>query len=326
MTKHRHRAGVAMQERARAYPPAIWLAVPVLTLGSLLWAYWPAVVGLYKDWQGSEEYSVGQLVPLVALYLLWHDRSALRKCRITPCWWGIGLVALGQAARAFGLLFLYESAERYSLVLTAAGLVLLVAGRQVFRQVKWILLMLLLMVPLPGRVHNLISGPLQTWATTGAVFLLELLGVTVAREGNVIVLNHSIPLAVAEACSGLRMLTAFAVVAATLAYVVKRPRWQKVTLVISSIPVAIFCNLARLFATALLYILASSEAAERFFHDFAGLAMMPLAVLVLVGELVLMKKLVIPDDEEGRQQGNDRHGNGHNAAKKRRKQATLIKT
>ena len=84
------------------------------------------------------------------------------------------------------------------------------------------------------------------------------------------VLNHEVRVAVAEACSGLRMLTAFVVVAAALAYVVNRPRWQKAALVVSSVPVAILCNLARLVATAILFMLVSSEFGERFFHDFAG--------------------------------------------------------
>ena len=93
------------------------------------------------------------------------------------------------------------------------------------------------------------------------------------------------------------MLTAFVVVAATLAYVVERPRWQKAVLVISSVPIAIACNLARLCVTAVLYVVASSETAERFFHDFAGLSMMPLAVLILAGELFLMARLVVPEEQ-----------------------------
>ena len=274
--------------------PALLLS-SLLALAALAWAYWPVLVSLFKDWQASDEYSVGQLVPLVALYLLWHDRARLKACRVAPCWWGIGLILLGQAARGYGLLMMMESVERYSLVLTIAGLVLLIAGWQVFRKAVWIQLILLLMVPLPNRIHNLMSGPLQTQAASGAYFLLELFGVSVAREGNVLVLNRSVHIAVAEACSGLRMLTAFVLVAATLAYVVRRPRWQKVTLLLSSIPVGIVCNLLRLLVTALLYMAVSSEMAEKFFHDFAGLIMMPLAVLLLVGELVLMKKLVVPD-------------------------------
>ena len=181
------------------------------------------------------------------------------------------------------------------MVLTVVGIVLLVGGRRVAREVRWILVFLLLMVPLPGRIHNLISGPLQNLATAGAVVSLELSGVTVIREGNVMLLNGDVAVAVAEACSGLRMLTAFVVVAATLAYVVKRPFWQKATLVVSSIPLAILCNLIRLVVTAVLYLVASGETAERFFHDFAGLTMMPLAVLLLIGELWIMARLVVED-------------------------------
>jgi len=271
------------------------VAVALITLVVLIWDYWPTIVPLVKDWQQDQNYSVGQLVPFAALWLLWHDRHALRKCQVRPCWWGIGLILLAQLGRLYGLLFLFESAERYSLILTIAGVVLLVAGTQIFWQVRWILLFLFLMVPLPGRVHNMISGPLQTQATSGAVFLLELFGVTVVREGNVILLNGRVELAVAEACSGLRMLTAFIVVAAVFAYLVNRPRWQKATLVISSVPVAIICNLVRLMITAVLYLAVSSKIAEKFFHDFAGLSMMPLAILILLGELLLMNRLIIPE-------------------------------
>ena len=206
------------------------------------------------------------------------------------------MILLAQAARVFGILYLFESAERYALVMTVAGIVLLVAGRQVFWRLRWILLFLALMVPLPGRVHNLISGPLQTGATTGTVFLLELFGVSVAREGNVIVLNDAQELAVAEACSGLRMLTAFIVVASVFAYIVNRPRWQKTVLVVSSVPIAVACNLARLVLTAILCLVASSAAAEKFLHDFAGIVfMMPLAIVLLLGELWLMARLVVPE-------------------------------
>lgn len=274
----------------------LWLG-SLAALAAVLWAYWRALVPLWKDWQQSEEYSVGQLVPLVAVYLVWHQRKALRELPIAPCWWGGLLILLGQLARGYGLLFLFESAERYSIVITLAGLVLLIFGWPVFRKLAWVLLFMFLMVPLPGRIHNLISGPLQTQAASGAVFLLELFGVHIVREGNTLVLNDSVPLAVAEACSGLRMLTAFMVVSATLAFMVHRPRWQKAVLVLSSIPVAVACNLLRLLVTALLYLWTSNETAERFFHDFAGLAMMPAALLILYGEMILMKKLVIPEGQ-----------------------------
>jgi exosortase len=251
---------------------------------------------LFRNWQTNDDYSAGQLVPLVAIFLVWRERRALGQCLLAPCWWGgIALVLLAQAVRIYALLFVFGSVEPYTLVLTIAGLVLMVAGWQVFRRLLWILLFLFLMLPLPGPVHNTISGPLQRLATTGSVVLLEAFGVQVSQQGNVVVLGENTPIAVAEACSGLRMLTAFVMVAAFIAYMVKRPRWQKAVLLASSIPVAVICNIVRIFATAVLILHVSSEVGEKFFHDFAGLVMMPVAVLLLFGELWLMDKIVTPD-------------------------------
>jgi len=109
------------------------------------------------------------------------------------------------------------------------------------------------------------------------------------------VLNETTPIAVAEACSGLRMLMAFVIVAAFVAYMVKRPRAQKAVLLVSSIPVAVACNILRLCVTAVLFVLVGSEVGQKFFHDFAGLVMMPAAALLLFAELWLMNKLIVPE-------------------------------
>lgn len=285
---------ITSKPSSRGAPSAV-AATAAILIATLCWAYWATIVPLVQQWRTDDNYSVGQLVPLAALYLLWIDRARWRSCRVQTCWWGIVVILAAQGGRFLGLMQLYESGERYALVLTLLGTVLLVAGWEVFKAVKWILLFLFLMVPLPGRIHNLISGPLQAQATSGAVFVLELLGITVGREGQVILLNESVPLNVAEACSGLRMLTAFVVVSATLAYVVNRPRWQKLVLLGSSIPIGILCNTLRLAVTAILFLIADGEFAEAFFHDFAGITMMPLAVLMLAGEMWVMSRLVTPD-------------------------------
>jgi len=272
----------------------IWAVSMLLVITA--WSYWPTMADLFSAWQSDDDYSAGQLVPLVAIFLVWRERKALRQSPPVPCWWGgIALLILAETARVFGFLSFRSSPERYALLLSIAGLVLMVAGWQVFRRLLWILLFLFLMVPLPGRVHNLISPPLQRVATTGSVFFLEAFGVSVSQQGNVVMLNGNTPLAVAEACSGLRMLTAFIIVAAFIAYMIKRPRWQKGVLLVSSIPVAVVGNMARIFATAMLMLYVSAEVAQKFFHDFAGYVMMPVAVLLLFGEIWLMDRVIVPE-------------------------------
>ncbi len=272
------------------------LAVLLALVVVAAWSYWPVMKSLFADWQRDDDYSAGQLVPFVALFLVWRDRKILGACGLKPCWWGgITLLVLAGWARVYGLLYLYESAERYALVLTTAGLVLLVAGWQVSRRAIWILLFPFLMIPLPGQIHNMIGGPLQRVATTGSVFLLEVSGARVTQQGNIMMLNHTMPLAVAEACSGLRMLMTFVIVTAFIAYMVKRPWPQKAILLASSVAIGVICNIVRIFATAVVMLFVGAAPAEKFFHDFAGLIMMPIAVLLIFSELWLMGKLVMPD-------------------------------
>ncbi len=273
------------------------LGIGVILLTAIVWDYWPTVLDLMQVWRRDQNHSGGAVVPLIALWLLWRERASLGECRVKACWWGIVVIVLAHVARVFGTVFLYGSVERFSFVLTIAGVVLFVAGSEIFRRIRFVLLFLFLMIPLPGQIHNMISGPLQTQATMGAVFVLELLGTTVAAEGNVIVLNDDIRLGIAEACNGLSILTAFIIIAAVLVYIINRPRWQKIALLISSIPVAVACNVIRLVITAELYLLTTNEIADKFFHDFAGLLMVPLALVVLLGEDALLNTFVKPEDD-----------------------------
>ena len=275
------------------------LAASLVTLLIIMvWLYWPATASLFDRWQSDDDYSAGQLVPLVVIFLAWRERTTLVRYKLEPCWGGgIALLLFAGGALIYGLLSVHPLAEQYAMVVSIAGLILTVAGWQVFRRVLWILLFVFLMIPLPGRIHNFISPPLQRLATTGSVFFLEAFGVSVSQQGNVVMLNGNTPLAVAEACSGLRMLMAFIIVAAFIAYMVKRPRWRKGVLLVSSIPVAVVCNMVRIFVTALLMLYVSAEVAQKFFHDFAGYVMMPAAVMLLFGEIWLMDRIIVPESE-----------------------------
>ena len=271
---------------------AYWFVVAaVVLLIVTIWSYWRVIISMNYAWQKSDN-SVGQLVPLVVLYLLWHRRRVLCQCRLEPCWWyGGALLLAGEVIRILGYLAGLRSIERYSLVVILAGLILWIAGKQVFRHLQWILAFLLLMVPFPLFARLPISMRLQSLATSGSVFLLEVFRFQVVQQGNVIVLGEDLVLGVTEACSGLRMLMAFFVVAGFIAFMVDRSRKLKIVLLLSSIPLAVICNIIRILLTAVMMRCVSKEFAGTLFHDFAGLIMMPIAVYLLIGELWLMDKL-----------------------------------
>jgi exosortase len=270
------------------------LAVAVLTV-VFFWSYWPTFEELWSIWLKSDEYSSGLLVPLLALYVLWARRRKIVRTSVQPSLWGLLTFIVAQLVREFGSFFLYASAERLSLILAIAGLTLLLFGWQILWKVGPVLLFLCLMLPLPRPLHNSVTLPLQSLATASSVFCLEMMGYPVAREGNIIHINET-TVAVAEACNGLRMVTAFFVVAGLVVLLVRRLWWEKMIVLLSSLPTALLCNTIRLTVTAIAFTVLTGGNWERVFHDFGGYAMMPLALAVVLLELWLFAKLTtIPE-------------------------------
>jgi exosortase len=273
------------------------LLAPSLLLIAFLWSYWPGLTDLWKIWLRSDEYSSGLLVPFLAVYILWSRRQTITQCRIKPSIIGVFILLAAATLRLFGLLFMYGSAERLSIALSIAALVMLLYGWQLFKKIATILLFLCLMLPWPNRIQAAVSLPLQRWSTSSAVFCLELIGYEIMQEGNIIHIGDS-TVAVAEACNGLRMITAFFVISGLVALLIKRAWWEKLIILVSSLPIALLCNTVRLAITAVFFTVLEGEYWEKMFHDFGGYAMMPLALAVVVAELWLLAKLTIPPETQ----------------------------
>jgi exosortase len=146
------------------------------------------------------------------------------------------------------------------------------------------------MLPLPDLIQYYVGLHLQRYATASAVFCLEAIGYEIIREGNVITIGDA-TVAVAEACNGLRMITAFLVISGLVVLLVKRAWWEKLIILASSMPIALMCNTVRLTVTAIFFTLLEGEHWEQVFHDFGGYAMMPLALAAVIAELWLLAKL-----------------------------------
>jgi exosortase len=126
-----------------------------------------------------------------------------------------------------------------------------------------------------------------------------LIGYEIVQEGNIIRIGEDVSVAVLEACNGLRMITAFIVISGLVVMLVDRKWWEKLIVLISSIPIALLCNTIRLVVTAMFFTVLQGEFWEDVFHDFGGYAMMPLAIAAIVGELWLLTKLTsLPVEEE----------------------------
>ncbi|OHB75500.1 MAG: hypothetical protein A2W31_17990 [Planctomycetes bacterium RBG_16_64_10] len=115
------------------------------------------------------------------------------------------------------------------------------------------------------------------------------------REGNVLNIAGS-NLLVADACSGLRMLTVFCALAVAMVFLIERPWWDKFIILLSAVPIALIVNIIRITVTGLLYLWVGPENifVKNLGHAWAGYFMMPLALVFLWIELQVLERLTIP--------------------------------
>ena len=60
-------------------------------------------------------------------------------------------------------------------------------------------------------------------------------------------------LLIADACSGLRMLTIFCALAVAMVFLIERPWWDKFIILFSAVPIALIVNIIRISVTGILY-------------------------------------------------------------------------
>src|SRR5258706_2587345 len=104
------------------------------------------------------------------------------------------------------------------------------------------------MIPIPNLILQQVTFPLQLLASRLATALLELVGVPVLRQGNVIVLA-SMPLDVAEACSGIRSLLTLVTLAIIYGDIMETRISDLVVLAIAAVAIPIAANNACLFCS-----------------------------------------------------------------------------
>jgi exosortase len=259
-----------------------WAPVVLLGLLSVL-LYHRIAVKLVTDWYNLPDFGHGFLIPFFAAFLLWDNRREIAGTPIVPSWAGLSLVVLGLCELMLGVFGADLFLQRTSFVLLVAGLVWTLLGKAMLSQLKFVLLVLLLAIPLPTILYNQITFPLQLLASQLASQILPLFRVPVLQDGNVIRLA-SMPLEVAEACSGIRSLMSLFAVAVIYGYFLERTTWRRIVLALSSLPIAVAANVVRIVGTGLFVQYWDPEKALGFFHEFQGWLMfvVSLACLYLV--------------------------------------------
>lgn len=212
-------------------------------------------------------------------------------------WAGLALLLAAYGVRVYAASIYMEPLNRLSFIAAMLGGFLLIGGLSLLRWAGASVGFLVFMFPLPTEIEGKLLLNLQKVAAVASEVVLTILNQPVVREGNKIFVD-GIPLEVAEACSGLRMVTIFGGFAVACALLIRRPWWDRLIVLLSAIPIALIANIARIVTTALMYrLFPDGEAIHQVIHDYAGFAMMPLALGLIYLELKVLKMLSV--EEEG---------------------------
>ncbi|MCE5313303.1 MAG: exosortase/archaeosortase family protein [Nitrospiraceae bacterium] len=256
----------------------IWFAVFIVIIAVM---YFKIASGMAVQWYEDENYSHGFLVPLIAGYFLYQRLPAIFATAARPANSGALVIALAVVMYVLGNVGAEYFTQRVSMVILLIGLVIYSFGYEVFKKMALPLGYLFLMVPLPYIVYDSFAFPLKIFVTKVSVIALKLMGIIVLREGNIIMFPN-IVLEVADACSGMRSMVSLLALSVAIAFVGNFSSAKKWMIVLAAVPVAIITNALRVIITGLLAQFWGAAAAEGFFHEFAGLVVFGLAMVMLI--------------------------------------------
>jgi len=274
--------------------PRGWLSlgahnyIKILVIGGLLFYLFQNEIWLIvRRWFTDPSWSHGILIPLFSFYFLNQHKKKLIELRLKRNYLGLILLLLVLLFYILNTVqFRRGYLSRITVLASMASIVLFVGGWALVRYCWFPIGFLIFAIPLPTRIYRALTIPMRQWAATVASALLNLVsGLEATAHGVVIDVfyngKHMVPpLDVAEACSGMRLLMAFLALGVAMAYLHYRPFWQRLILLILTIPIAIFCNIVRVTVTGFIYILIGPKYAQGMYHDFLGLSMLPLAFVL----------------------------------------------
>lgn len=280
-----------------------WTAA--LSIGFLaLFAQWVLTQG-EMSWKYMQDWGHAFVIPGISAYLLWRNREWIARERAEVFWPAAVPFVLGIVSYVYCIVNVRNHMlQGFSLVLTLGGLVLLLTGPRMLRHVFLPIAYLLLAITISEAIMLDVTFRLQLIASQGAWLMLNLIGqpfnwFMVEIQGNTLEMitasGKSLPMNVAEACSGMRMVVAFYALAGAVALLGTKEWWQRIALMLLAGPVAILMNIVRVTVLGLLMLIDPDLAAGDA-HMLIGTLLLFPSLLLFMGIVWALNRIIGADE------------------------------
>ncbi len=262
-------------------------AIAVTAIVLALVGFGGSLAELVERWGRQEEYSHGFVIPIVAAWLLWSRREALRSSVGEPSRVGPALVLLALIMQVTGELSAIFIFSQIGFVVALFGITLALGGYSLLKVIFVPITFLLFAIPLPYFIDAELTMRLQLLSSQLGVELIRIFGIAVYLDGNIIDLGDY-KLQVVEACSGLRYLYPLLSLSFLAAYLFNAPLWKRLIVFLSAIPIAIGMNGARIGLVGVLVDHWGPQMADGALHLFEGWVIFVACASLLLLEMYLL--------------------------------------
>lgn len=297
-------------------PPVIGGVVLLVLAYAALFYRWFERQGLLS-WSGLEDWGHAFVIPLISAFFVWKNRERIAAATPRAFWPGLAPLLLGVMSYFYGVVAIQNHMiEGFAVLLSLFGLLLFLLGPGVMRWLFIPVAYLVFGITLAEKIMIEVTFRLQLLASEGAWVMLGTIGAlfdfTVDLNGNTLVIfqgDREIPLNVAEACSGMRMVVAFFALSVWVALTWCRAWWQRIMLLLLAGPVAIFMNMIRVAVLGLLSLYNPDLAAGQA-HTLIGTLLLIPSLGVYLGMAWVLNKIVEGEPKQAGPASADQKGAG----------------
>jgi exosortase len=244
----------------------------------------------WQAWSPGSNQEHSKIVPLVFVGLVWYHRKEIARAPKAGSNSGLIFICIGIILFVLGARCLQPRLALGSLPFLIYGGVLYLWGKQVARIILFPCAFLIFLIPF-GAIEQA-TFRLQFVITSAIGFLSKLVGLHIDAVGTTInASDGKFNFMIAEGCSGIRSLTAMAMLTAIYVHVTQDRLWKKIAIFAFSIVFAIAGNIGRLFCVVLVAKFVDPKVALGIYHDYSGWFFFPVALLAM---LAFSKVLNLP--------------------------------
>jgi len=255
---------------------------------------------MWDKWSNvANDAAHGKIIPFVVLGLLWYSRKRLVAAAKGAWWPALVGVAFALVLHVAG--FMVQQ-PRFSMVALFSGAWMLIGviwGREAMKVCFFPFFIFGFCVPMGGTFAQGLTLPLRLLAAKSAFFVThDCLDVSVQRTGTKLFDPAGVfgNFDVAAECSGIRSFTALLAITTIFSVVTMKSWWRRAVLILSTIPLALVCNIVRVTTIIMAANACRTPAAGQAVDNYFGYVTYAMALggLMLLGKLLREKPTLAP--------------------------------